>query len=109
MFVRNFNMTLAASGTLEAGAKFQYLRTFVRGKDLHQFDFSSADVEITKTLDVDYIIRGLVYYFPPVNLISKTEALKLPWNEKPCSLTVRRYAERLIDINEYLVSFLGRL
>ena len=30
LFVRNFNMTLAASGTLEADAKFQYLCTPVR-------------------------------------------------------------------------------
>ena len=27
--------------------------------------------------------------------------------EKPRSLTVRRYAARLIDLNEYLASFLG--
>ena len=30
LFVRNSNMTLAASGTLEAGAKHQYLCTLVR-------------------------------------------------------------------------------
>ena len=30
-FVCNFNMTLAASGMLEAGTKNQYLRTLVRG------------------------------------------------------------------------------
>ena len=29
LFVINFNMTLAASGTLEAGAKYQYLHTLV--------------------------------------------------------------------------------
>ena len=28
-FVRNFTMTLAESGTLESGAKMQYLRTVV--------------------------------------------------------------------------------
>ena len=27
--------------------------------------------------------------------------------EKPCSLDVRRYAARFIDLNEYLVSLLG--
>ena len=27
--------------------------------------------------------------------------------KKPCSLNVRRYAARLIDLNEYLASFLG--
>ena len=31
LFVRNFNMTLAASGTLEAGMKYKYLLTLVRG------------------------------------------------------------------------------
>ena len=32
LFVRNFNMTLAASGTLEAGTKYQYLCTLFRGE-----------------------------------------------------------------------------
>ena len=31
----------------------------------------------------------------------------MPWNEKPRSLTVRRFAARLIEINEYLASFPG--
>ena len=31
LFVRNFNMTLAASGMLEAGVKYQYLSNLVRG------------------------------------------------------------------------------
>ena len=31
LFVQNFNMTLAASGTLATGAKIQYLYTLVRG------------------------------------------------------------------------------
>ena len=30
LFICNFNITLAASGTLEADEKFQYLRTLVR-------------------------------------------------------------------------------
>ena len=42
--VRNFNMTLAVSETLEMGAKIQYLRTLVRGEFLRQFESLSADV-----------------------------------------------------------------
>ena len=38
LFVRNFNMTLAALGTLEAGTKYQYLHTLVRGEALRKFD-----------------------------------------------------------------------
>ena len=71
MFVRNFNMNLAASGTLEVGAKTQHPCTLVRGEALHQFDSLSADVESMENLNVDYIIRGLAQYFPPVNSLSK--------------------------------------
>ena len=55
LLFRNFNITLAASGTLEAGAKYQYLRTLVRVEALRhrvealrQFDSFSADVEGTE-------------------------------------------------------------
>ena len=58
LFVRNFNMTLAASGMLEAGAKYQYLRTLVRGEALRQFHSLSSGLEGTGTLNIDYIIRG---------------------------------------------------
>ena len=59
MFVRNFNMTLAESGTPEAGAKIRYLCTLVRREALRHFDLLSADVESTQTLNVDEIIKGL--------------------------------------------------
>ena len=71
LFACNFNKTLAAAGMLEAGAKYQYLCTIVCGEALRQFDSLSADVEGTETLNVDYIIRGLAQYFPPVNSLSK--------------------------------------
>ena len=58
-FVRNFNMTLTASGTLEAGAKIQCLCTLVREEALRQFDLLSADIEITQTSNVDDTIKGL--------------------------------------------------
>ena len=59
LFDCNFNMTLTASGTLEAGAKFQYFCTIVCREVLRWFDLLSAAVESTETLDVDYFIRGL--------------------------------------------------
>ena len=59
LFVRNFNMTLAASGTLEAGTKVHCLRTLVRGEALCQFDSLSDDVEGTENLNIDDIIKGL--------------------------------------------------
>ena len=71
LFVRNFNINLAASGTLEAGAKYQYFCTLVRGEALRQFDLLYADIEMTQTLTVEDIIRGLAQYLPPVNSLSK--------------------------------------
>ena len=59
LLVCNFKMTLAELGTLEAGAKYKYLRTLFRGESLRQLDSLSSDVEGTETLNVDYIIRCL--------------------------------------------------
>ena len=42
--VCNFNMTLAASGTLETGAKIKYFLTIVCGEVLHQFESLYAEV-----------------------------------------------------------------
>ena len=80
MFVRNFNMPLAASGTLEAGVNYQYLCNLVLREALCQFDLLFADVEGTETLKVDYIIRGL-YQYPPCKVTVKKEARNAPWNE----------------------------
>ena len=52
LFMRSFNMTLAASGTLEAGVKVQYLHTLFHGEVLHHFDSLSSDVEIADPLTV---------------------------------------------------------
>ena len=71
------------------------------------FDSLFDDVEGTETLNVDYIIRGLAQYFPPVNLIPKKKRAMRLGMKKPRSLTVRHYAARLIYLNEYLESFSG--
>ena len=44
LLMRNFNMTLASSGTLETGANIQYFHTLARGKALRHFDPLSADL-----------------------------------------------------------------
>ena len=67
MFIRNFSMTLAVTGMLEMDAKIQYLCTLVRGEALHQFYLLPADAENTKTLNVDYYIKGLALYLLPAN------------------------------------------
>ena len=59
LFSCNFNMTITASGTVEAGAKCQYLCTPVRRKPLCQFDSLYADIESTQNLNVDDIIKIL--------------------------------------------------
>ena len=100
-------MALAASGTLEAGAKIQCICTIVCGESLRQFYSFSADVESTQTLNVYDIIKGLVQYYFPVNSLSKQKRAMRRRMKKPRALTVRRYLARLIDLNEYLESFPG--
>ena len=68
LFFRNFQINLAATGTLETEDKVQYLRKLVRGEALRQFDLLYADVKNTETpLGVDDLLKGLAWYFPPVN------------------------------------------
>ena len=101
----NFNTTLAASGTLEVGAKYQRLCSLVHKEALRQIDLLYADVKCAETLNVDYIIRCLAQNFPPVNSLSKQKRAIRRGMKKPRSITVNCYAALLIDLNEYLVSF----
>ena len=72
------------------------------------FDLLSADVKGTEILNLDYTIRGSSQYPTlPCKFTVKAEARNAPWNKQPHSLTVRRYAALLIDLNEYLESFPG--
>ena len=95
------------SGTLETSAKVQYLHTLVRGEELCQFDSLYADVEGTKLLTVEAIILGLGVYSSTVNMLLKQKRAMRCRMRKPCRLKVGRYAECLIDFNEYLASFPG--
>ena len=99
LLVCNFNMTLTASGTLEAVAKYKYLCTLVWGEALRQFDLLSTDIKGTETLNVDYIILGLAQYFLPVNFLSKQKRAMRCEMEKPSIMTVRRFAAHFIGLS----------
>ena len=108
LFVQNFQMTLADMETFETEAKIQYTRTHVRGEALRQFDLVSADSKNTETLlDVDYLVRGLAWFFPPVNSLSQQNRAIRRYMKNSRSLKGRRYAAHFIDLNEYLASFPG--
>ena len=74
---------------------------------MRQFYSLSVDVESTETLNVNYIIRGLAQYFPPVNSLSKQKRTMRRGIQTPRSPTVRHYAARLIDLNGYFPPFPG--
>ena len=57
LFVCNFNTTLVVSGTMEAGAEYQYLCNLVHREALRHFEPLPAEVESMKTLNVDDIIK----------------------------------------------------
>ena len=74
---------------------------------MRQFDLFFTDVANTKPLNVDYYIKYLELYPPPVNFLSKQKRAMRRGMKTPCSLKARHYAARLIDLNEYLDSFPG--
>ena len=64
LFVQNFNMTLAETGTRETDSKINYLCTLFQWEALHQFDLLCVDVENTDiSLTVDYLLRVFAWYF----------------------------------------------
>ena len=63
LFVWNFNMVLAESGTLTTGAKMKYIYTLVCREALRQFDSLSADMEGMNLINVKTIILGLALYY----------------------------------------------
>ena len=101
-YVRNLNMTLVVSGTLEMGKNIQYLCTIVRVEALHKFDSLSANLESTETLNVEYIIKGLRLYFPPIKSLSTKKCVMRRGMKKLRGLKLRCYAELFIDNNIYL-------
>ena len=65
LFVGNFQMNLASTGTLETEAKGQYLCKIVYGEALRQFDLLYDDVENADTsLTVDDLLKGLAWHSP---------------------------------------------
>ena len=63
LFIRNFDMTIEASGTLVSLVKIQYLCTLVHGEVLHQFYTFSAKVGSTTSENLKLVILGLGTYF----------------------------------------------
>ena len=58
-------------------------------------------------LYVDYLLKRLAWYFFPINSLSKQKRAMRRCTKNPCSLKLRGYAARLIDLNQYLASFPG--
>ena len=59
LFIRNFNRTLKASGTLKSGTKVQWLRMMVRGEELNHFDTLYAEVGSDTSESLTSIVLGL--------------------------------------------------
>ena len=100
-------MTLAATEALYMDVKIHYLRMLVYGEALPQFELLSADLKNTETLNVDYYIKGLALYLPPMNSFSKQKRVIRRGIKKPRCLKVRPHAANLIDLNTYLASLPG--
>ena len=107
MFAQNFQITLEVSGILAYVANIHYLCMLLRGEALHQLDMLYAEVGSTTTDHLNLIILGLGTYVPPFDALSKQKRAMRRKMRKPQGLRVRLYNACLIDINEYLATFLG--
>ena len=89
MFIRNFNMTLKASGTLKSSAKIQCLCTLTRGEEVHHFDMLSSELGSATTENLTSVILGLGMYSFPINALSKKKCVMRHRMGKTHALKVR--------------------
>ena len=100
LFVRNFQITLDVSKILVASTNIQYLCMLLHGEVLRQIDM--------------FYIPFKPHYFGfrhvlfPINALSKRNHAMRSEMRKPCELKLRRYADFMVCINEYLAVFPGR-
>ena len=68
-------------------------------------DFGSlwGHIGHTTNANLNHIILGLGTYFFPIDNISKKNCAMRHIVRKPCGLKAGRYAECMIEINDYLV------
>ena len=109
LFIWNFQITLEATGALNSSASIKYICTLLRVKSLHHTANLSVKLGNTNTTHFKLILLDLGTYIFPFNEVSKNKKQKLmPCGmRKPRKLKVRRYADRMININEYLDIFPG--
>ena len=72
--IRNFNMTLEASTTLNSGANFQYLRTLVHGEALNQIGTLSSEVGSATPENLLSISLVLGTYVFPIDVMFKQKS-----------------------------------
>ena len=76
LFVKSFQMTLEASGTIFAGSNIHYLYMLINGEALHQIDTFSSEVGITTPEQFKTIILNLGTYFFLLMCCPKKHAMR---------------------------------
>ena len=61
----------------------------------------------TTIANFKHIILGVGTYFPPINALSNQKRAIFRGMRTPRELKLRRFADHMIDINEYLTVFPG--
>ena len=86
LFIRNFQMTLGASGALTASAKIQYLSKLLCGEVLGKLDMLPVEVGSTSATHLNHILLVLGAYVFPINALSKKNRVMCRRMRKPCEL-----------------------
>ena len=104
MSVKNYKMMLGDLGRLASNENQKSLYTLLRGETLHQFDTLCYQVGITTIAYLNRVIMGLGMYFFCQCVVQNNRVMRCRMR-KPHDLKFRRYAARLIDLDEDLSSF----
>ena len=107
LFVRNFQTTLEDSVALTISTNIQYLCMILYGKVLRQLDTLSVEMGSKTMTHLSCNVFGLGNYFINTIVLSKQKCVMHRRIRKPCTLKLRCYADRMVELNEYLTAFTG--
>ena len=95
------------TGTTSATRKIHFLRTMLRGEALREFDVLAGQVGSMTNGHIKLIKEGLIGYFPPINTLTKQKRAIRHTMWKPRGILFKRFASRLVELNNYFPIFPG--
>ena len=107
LILKNFKIATDGTYTTTPLVRINYLCTMLRVQELSEFNELYIQYGGLTNNHLRIIQEGLIYDLFPINSLSKHKRAMRRAMRKPRSMTFKRFAARLTEINNFLLLFPG--